>query len=200
MSGFTPSEVIQTARHIINDNDPDGVFRQSNDELVGYVIDGLREISTIVPQMFYATGDIQCEPGTVEQAISFADAQVLVDVIRVKNGRFILPADMAALSAFNPNWADATEGEPGNWFRHGNDPLRFYLSRKAPDGQILEVKYVRNPSVVGIDEEITDVPSSFIPALGNYVVYRSESKDDEHVNSGRATAHYQAFVALVKPA
>lgn len=200
MSGFTPRQVIQTARHLVNDNDPDGVFRQENDELLGYVLDGLREMSIIVPQLFFTTGDIECEPGTIEQAISFADAQVLVDVIRVKGGRFVLPADMSALSAFNPNWADATEDAPSNWFRHGNDPLRFYLSRKAPAGQILEVKYVRNPASVTIDEEITDVPSSFVPALANYVVYRAESKDDEHVNSGRATAHYQAFVALVKPA
>lgn len=200
MSSFTPREIIQTARFIFNDNDPDGVFRQEDDELVSYVNDGLREISIILPQFFHTTGDMQCEPGTVEQAVSFADAQILVDVIRVKNGRFILPGDMSALSAFNPNWAEATEGEPSNWFRHLNDPLRFYLSRKAPDSQVLEVKYVRNPAEVGIDDEIADLPPSFKPALANYVIYRTESKDDEHVNSGRATAHYQAFIALVKPA
>ncbi len=200
MGGFTPREVISTARYIITDNDPDGVFRQENDELVGYVNDGLREISIILPQLFLATTDLPCVPGKVEQAISFADAQVLIDVIRVKGGRFLLPADMAAMSAFNPNWAEADAGEPGNWFRHANDPLRFYLSRKAPADQVLEVKYVRSPVVVTIDDEITDVSSSFMPALANYVIYRAESKDDEHVNSGRAAAHYQAFVGLVKPA
>lgn len=196
---MTPASIISTVRHVVNDTDPVG-FRNSDAELLRYVMDGLRECSMIAPQMFYATGDLECDPEDTEQGVSFADAQALIDVIRVKGGGAILPGDIAALSAFRPGWGQDTSGPAVNWFRYPGDPLRFYLYPKSPTGQIIEVKYVRSPVEVGLNDEITDLPSSMEPALVLYVVFRAESKDDEHVNAGRSAASYQQFVALLKPA
>lgn len=195
---MTPEDIIRKARFTINDWGDD--FRQSNEELVDLVMDGLRECSTLAPQLFYSTGDMQCTAGATEQGLAFSDTQAIADVIRVKGGGAILPCDMAALSAFRPNWGNDAAGPAVNWFRHAGDPLRFYIYPPAPVGQVIEIKYVRSPSVVGFKDEITDLPDSMQPALVNYVVAKAETKDDEHVNSGRAAAAYQQFVALLKPA
>ena len=194
---MTPKEIIQSARLLLNDT---GIqARQSDAELLGYVHDALRECATLAPQLFLTTGDMECVPDATEQGLSYADVQALVDVIRVKGGRAVLRGDLATLSAFNPLWGDSTAGAAVNWMPYPGDPLRFYIYPKAPPGQVLEIKYVRNPTAFALTAEITDLPEALRPALIDYVVGRAEMKDDEHVNSGRATAAYQQFVTLLTP-
>lgn len=195
---MTPQTIITVARDILNDTDADG-YRNSNDELVRYVNDGLKAASVLRPDLFYTTGDMPCTDDKTEQAVSFADAQALVDIIRIVDGPVITPIDASALSLFRPGWGSDEAAPAQHWFRHPGDPLRFYLCPKAPADQSIEIKYVRIPATVTLTSEITDIPASFEPAMVDYVVSRAESKDDEHVNSGRATAHYAAFSAKLKP-
>lgn len=197
---MTPREVLSEARHIISDNDA-AAFRQEDDELLKYLNSALAEASIIRPDLFMTTGDLQCQPGKTEQGISFGDAKQLVDVIRIKDGAAVLVGDLATLQAFNPNWGQDDEGTALNWYPYLGDPLRFYIHPKAPTDQVLEVKYVRNPTPLttsDLDAEIFDLPPAFKPALAHYVVARAESKDDEHVLSQRAGAHYTTFVELMK--
>jgi len=199
---MTPQSIITLARSIYNDADS-VYYRISNDDLVSYVNDGLKEASTIAPQLFLTSTDFTCAAGETEQAITYADAQSIVDVVRIKNGKALLPMDMMAMSAFNPTWASDTAGAAQNWTRHAGDPLRFYIYPKAPaEMQVLELLYVRNPQVYTLDQAITEMPETAAPALADYVIYRSESRDDEHSNSGRAISHYQAFAQKLgsKPA
>jgi hypothetical protein len=194
---MTPQSIITLGRSIINDADS-VYYRTSNDDLVSYVNDGLKEVSRIAPKFFTSTGEYTCSPGQTEQGITYQDAQALDSVIRIKNGKAILPVVMETLSAFNPAWASDTAGEAQNWSRHGNDPLRFYIYPKAPaEMQVLEVLYVRNPATYAINDVIGEVPESLAPALADYVIYRAESRDDEHVNSARAVSHYQAFAQKI---
>lgn len=194
---MTPSEIIRIARHILLDA---GIaVRQSDEELLDYVNDALRECSTLAPQMFYAIGDLECVPNTCEQGVSFADAQLFVEVLRVKGGRAVWPVDVDALSKFAPDWSNAAPGPAVHWFRYAEEPLRFCVFPQAPAGQVLEMRYVRNPQVVEMDTVIEDVPLSMRPALVSYVVYRAEMKDDEHVLSQRAMSEYQKFVAALRP-
>ena len=195
---ITARQIMRTARDIITDTE-EGFYRQSDDELLRYVNDGLRECALLVPQLFYVTGDMECMPNATEQGLAFDDALTLAEVIRVRDGRMILPCDMLSFSAFNPGWGNDPQGEALHWMRHPSDLLRFYLYPKAPYGQVIEVKYVRNPAPVLIDELIEEVSPSLHPALVNYVVAKAEMKDDEHVNSGRSVAAYQQFVGLLKP-
>ena len=88
---MTPKTIIALARKIINDNDPDLVFRQEDSELVEYVNHGIKECSIIAPLLFRTVGDMECAPGETEQGISFADAQAFLEVIRIKGGRAVLP-------------------------------------------------------------------------------------------------------------
>lgn len=194
---ITPQSIITLARSIYNDAGS-AFFRISNDDLVGYVNDGLQEASILAPSLFHTTGDFTCAAGQTEQAVTFADARQLSKVIRIKDGRALHPVDLDALSRFNPDWASDTAAAAQNWCRHDSDPLRFYVYPKAPvEMQVLEVLFVRIPGTYALNDPITEVPASVAPALSDYVIYRAESRDDEHSNSGRAVSHYQAFVQKI---
>lgn len=190
---MTPNSILTLARSIVNDTES-AYYRTSNDALVSYVNDGLKEASRLAPDLFLTYGDFTCTPGETLQSLTFAEAQVLRDVIRIKDGKSVLPVDMMALQSFNPTWATEAAGPAQNWCRHAADPLRFYVYPKAPNPQVLEVLFVRNAGTYAINDPITEVPESIAPALADYVIYRVESKDDEHSNAARAVSHYQAFV------
>lgn len=190
---FTPSQVIANARVLMNDNEA-GQYRQSDAELLGYFNDGMKEATVFAPKLFINTGDFSCTAGQTEQAITFDDAQALIEVIRIKDGKALLRADFKTLSQFNPDWASDTAAAAVHWDKSEVDPLRFYIYPKAPAGmQLLEVLYLRNPASYALSDEVTELPDSTMPAFVDYVVFRAESKDDESVNVGRATAFYEKF-------
>lgn len=195
---MTPLSIITLARSIYNDADP-VYYRLSNDELVSFVNDGLKECVNVAPKYFMEVGDFTCAVGKVEQEFTFSQAKEVLDVIRIKNGKAILPMDLMAISAFNPDWASDTAGAVQNWSRFASDPLRFYIYPKAPaTAQVLEVLYTRNPLTYTLNDVITEVPETIAPALAWYVIYMAEMRDDEHVNSGRGVAAYKQFVNSLK--
>lgn len=194
----TPADLIQTARYIYDDNDS-VLYRKEDVELLGYVNEGMREVSVLRPDMFMTIGDLLCTAGEVEQTVTFSDAQVLVEVIGIHGGSDVTLFDMTAMSAFNPGWRTDTAGTARQWARKDNDPLRFYIYPKAPaTAQTLDVRYIKNPTVLALTDSITEIPSGYLPALVDYIIYRAESADDEHSNSGRSAAHYQSFVSKLK--
>jgi hypothetical protein len=194
----TPADIITTARTLYNDADS-VLYRKPDSELLGYINEGMQEISALNAALFTTIGDLLCTPGEVEQAVTFADAQALVKVLRIHGGNALTMFDMDAMDAFAPAWATDTAGPAVQWSRLPGDPLRFFIYPKAPvTAQTLDIAYVRNPTTLALADTITEVPSAFFPALVDYVVYRCESADDEHANSGRAAAHYKIFTATVK--
>jgi hypothetical protein len=193
----TPRETIATARLIYNDADS-VLYRKEDTELLIYVNEGLLAISALKPELFNTIGDIACTEGEVEQAVTFADAQVLTEVLCIHGGNALTPFDMPTMNAFRPGWRSDPADAAVQWTRKPGDPLRFFIYPKAPAGQTLDVAYIRIPLTLGLDDPINEIPAGFLPALVDYVIYRAESADDEHSNSGRAANHYQSFVALIK--
>lgn len=189
---MTPRDIIQQARYLTLDTDS-VVPRQSDDELLSYVNEGLREACILRPDLFSTVGDMTCVAGQCEQAITFMDATQLLDVLCIHGGRAITPMDRAAMDLFRPNWRADAAGPAQHWAPLTGDPLAFFIYPKAPPGQVLDVRYVRNPGVYALGDTIVDLPASYQPALSDFVVYRAESKDDEHVLNQRAAAHYAAF-------
>lgn len=188
---MTPSTIIATARHLMLDTGT--TPRQSNDELVGYVNEALREVCTLRPDLFSSVGDMTCIAGQCEQAITFLDAVSLLDVLCVHAGQAVTPFDRQTMDQFRPGWRTDAAGPAQNWAPLNGDPLAFFIYPKAPADQVLDVRYVRNPATYALGDVIVDLPDSYAPALADYVVYRAESKDDEHVLSQRAASHYAAF-------
>lgn len=197
---MTPNQIFAEARHIFTDTDVDAP-RQSNEELLKYLNAGLREACIIRPDLFITNGELACTPDTVEQGLSSTGEKALIDIIGIKGGAAVHRADIATLQAFRPSWRQDTAGAALNWLPYPGDARRFYIYPKAPTGQVLETKCVRNPAVIAdsaLDTEISELASTFHVALVHYIVARAESKDDEHVLSQRATTHYAAFVELMK--
>lgn len=189
---MTPREIIQQARYLTLDTDS-VVPRQSDDELLSYVNEGLREACILRPDLFAAVGDMTCTPGQCEQSITFLDAVRLLDVLCIHESSAITPMDRQAMDLFRPSWRTDAAGPAKHWAPMDGDPLAFFIYPKAPTGQVLDVRYVRNPIKVALDDVIGDLPLAYQPALSDFVVYRAESKDDEHVLNQRAAAHYAAF-------
>ena len=192
-----PQSCINLARLATNDTDSTA-YRQPDSELLIYFNDGLKECATEAPDYFQTTGDFTCVAGQTEQAVTYADAQMFISVLRIKNGKAVLPIDLNAMQMFNPNWASDTAAEAQNWTKMPDDKLRFYIYPKAPSMQVLEVIYIRNPAVYTLSQIVTDIPDTWEAALADYIIFRAESKDDEFVLSGRAVAAYNAFLQKIK--
>lgn len=193
----TPQDIITRARNVYNDADSAG-YRKSDLELLDYVNDGISEVSALRPELFETVGDVQCTQGQVEQAVTFADAQVLLGVLCIHGGSAVTPFDIKAMDAFNPGWRTDPEGPCKQWQKYPGNPLRFFIHPPAPADQTVDVMYVRNPTVLGLSDTISEIPEGYTPALVDYVIYRAESADDEHSNSGRAANHFNSFVSKIK--
>lgn len=189
---MTPRDIITQARHLTLDTDS-VLPRQTDVELLSYVQEALREACVLRPDLFSAVGDMSCTAGQCEQSITFFDAVSLLDVLCIHAGSAVTPMDRQAMDSFKPDWRLDTAGPAKHWSPLQGDPLSFFVYPMAPTGQVLDVRYVRNPVAVGIDDAIADLPLAYQPALSDYLVYRAESKDDEHVLTQRAAAHYAAF-------
>lgn len=194
---MTPQDIINQARHITNDAGTSAaIYRQDDAELLSYVNEGLKEAAILRPDLFSTVGDMTCVAGQCEQAITFQDAARLLDVLCVHGGAALTPFDRATMDQFRPGWRTDAAGAAQNWAALNGDPLQFFIYPKAPVGQVLDVRYVRNPAVYALNDTIGDLPASYAPALASYVVFRAESKDDEHVLSQRAAAQYAVFKSL----
>lgn len=190
----TPAQIIQQARYIVNDVGSITAQRQTDDELLLYLNDGLREMVSLLPKTFSKIGPHVCTGGA-RQKISTTTALRLLDAISANNGGSMRRFDRQTLDLFNPDWRVLTpRGVPKEWSDITDDPLSFDVYPPAEVGTVIDVQYVAVPVAFPIDQPIDNVPATLFPALVDYVVYRAESKDDEHVLNQRAISSYESFL------
>lgn len=193
---MTPLSIISDVRHTTNDiRTP---YRQSDEELLAYVNEALRAAVVLRPDLFSTTDLHLCEPGKTHQRLSFARASALLDILGVENGGALRRFDQEAMDNFTPNWRTADAAVAKEWCPLAGDAVGFLLSPPPPRNQLLRVRYVRNPKSYLLEETISDLPVTYRPAIVAYVVYRAESKDDEHVLSARAGAAFEIFKNTLK--
>jgi hypothetical protein len=193
---MTPASIINDARGILQDRDPD--YRYEDSDLLAYVNDAIKSAVVLRPDLFSTIGDYTCITGQCEQALDFEDAVALIEVLSHHGGNAIFPFDLSSMDAFNPGWRNDTAGPAIQWARFSNDPIRFYIYPKAPVAQNIDVRYVRRPVEYGLNDTITELPEIYKPAIVYYVVGMAESRDDEHVNSQRAAQFMAQFSAILK--
>lgn len=191
--GLALSVPIATARGLLND--PSSVRYTAADLLV-YANDALDQLARLVPQLFYTDGTLTCVNGTATQTLSFNTALALIDVRRVQGGNVVSEVDRAALDSFNPAWRSTTPAAAVHWMRIPGEPLKFLIYPPAATSQVLEVTYVKVPEehIVSAD---TGLPTALSDAIADYIVYRAESRDDEHVLSARAVQFLASFQSKV---
>lgn len=194
---LTWANVIDAARVPLNDT---AKSRYTDAQLLSYGNDGVLSMVGLKPDMFYVIADIPCVAGTVDQEIP-ADGVSIVEIFGIKDGVGITRVDFDTLRSFRDTWRTDAADEAQNWGLYPQDPRRssgrnFFVYPRAPSNQILTGQYVSRPVTGAIGDQIP-VDDIYSPALQAYIIFRAESVDDEHVNSGRAALFLQAWSAQV---
>lgn len=192
--GLTLATPIATARTILNDA---GAVRYTAPDLLLYGNDCIDLIASLLPELFHTESTHACTAGAVEQELAVGTALAVVRVKGVTGGNAVTIADRATLDAFSPGWRSATAAAAINWMPVDGHPRRFLIYPKAPAGQSLDITYVAAPPEYTVDQD-TALPMSLADPIADYIIYRAESRDDEHVNSARATQFMTSFVQKVK--
>ena len=191
----TLREAIAIARPVIGDARAPN-YRYSDSRLLGYANDALDVIAIARPALFRAVGEVECVANLAIQTVPMSDSNGLVDVMYVKGGNAVTPADRETLTRLNPGWMTMTPAAAKHWSKLGDDPNRFLVYPPAPAGQVLVVLYNQVPREFSVDEDI-EIPASYVPAIANYVIAMAESANDPSVNSGRAAQFMQAFLGAL---
>jgi len=190
----TPQDIITEARRILNDT-VSTRYRNTDTEMLGWVNTLLDIMVDVRPDLFSKIGSHTCTNGA-EQTAAFTRIARVLDVRRVVGGNVILPADKSVLDAFSPDWYNATPAAAVNWMP-GISPFKFYLSPPAQNTQSVEVQYAEAPATLTLTDPVP-VSDNYQPALVSGVVGWCETKDDESVNSNRASQLKADFIALIK--
>lgn len=191
---MTPQDIITEARRILNDTVATR-YRNTDAEMLGWVNALLDIMVDVRPDLFSKIGSHTCTDGA-EQTAAFTRISRVLDVRRVVGGNAILLADKAALDAFLPGWYSATPAAAVNWLP-GISPFKFYLYPPAAITQSVEVQYAEAPATLTLTDPVP-VSDNYQPALVSGVVGWCETKDDESVNSNRASQLKADFIALIK--
>ena len=191
--GLQLSKPISRARGILSDTDEAG-FRYSQIDLLGYANDALDEILILAPFYFHAGGQIECTENSCLQEFLWDEGHSLVEVTNITNGPAVTPVERLMLDRYRPTWMQDPAGPAQNWARVEGNPMMFFVYPKSPAGQMLDCVYVRIPAEY-LEDDDTGVPTTLEPAIADYIVYRAESRDDEHVNSQRAQTFLNTFIA-----
>lgn len=204
---FTAKDVLSRCAIILNDETS---ARWPLAELLGWLNDGVREISLQKPSAATETAQIDMTAGT-KQALP-GQYHSLVSVIRnVASGMAITPASRDLIDRQIPGWHDARIVRPCKDVVHiiddNTEPQTFYVVPGNDGTGRIEVVAARNvaPIVVPQQPEIIVSYSATVElndiwqnALVDYILYRALSKDIAIPGVGdRAVAHYQQFAAAV---
>jgi len=185
---------VATARGILND--PSAV-RYSAADLLQYANDSLDQIVVLEPRLFLTFGTTICLANQAIQQLPVATAVKLVSVVRTKSGKIITLADKDALDRYNPNWNVTTGTEVIHWMPVEGSLTHFWVYPPQSAAKTLDVLYTRVPAEYTLTAN-TGLPNNLVDAIADYIVYRAETRDDEHVNSNRATQFFASFAAKVK--
>lgn len=191
--GFKISSAIAIARVILNDTTPD--YRYSDPDLLEYGNGCLRALPEIKPEWLTAVIDVPCTADKALQSLP-TTAHGLVSINRIKNGLVVWPADRAALDYFSPGWMSATSAAAQNWMPDASSPRRFWIYPPAITSQVLEATVILIPGPYTADQD-TGLPITITEAVADYIIGIAESRDDEHVNTNRATQFLTQFAARI---
>lgn len=189
---LTLQSPITTARTILND--PNGV-RYSDADLLRYANDALDALAKLAPQLFYERTTHTCAAGVFQQ-LAVATSLALVNVHRVVNGNVVTPVDATTLDLYDPSWRSSTAGAAKHWMKDSDDRRSFIVYPPASAGQSLEITHVKVPGEYAVGDN-TGIPMSYSDPIADYVVYRAESRDEEHVVSARAAQFLASFAQKV---
>lgn len=204
---MTAQNLIDRAAKILNDV---ANVRWTQQDLVGYINDGQREIVSIKPDANITQAAAQLATGTTLQALP-SGGITLIDITRnmgadgTTAGKAIRPASRTDLDTRSPNWhTDAASSTGISLFTFDpNNPRRYFIYPKAPaTAWYVELVYSALPTDLpysqtdGSNTTALSLGDIYANALLNYILHRTYLKNAEYAaNGAAAAAYYQAFAA-----
>lgn len=187
------NDIIPYVRILINDKDvvADNL-RYSDDDLRLFANDAMRRMGKIRPDIFTTYIELETEPGTVLQKLP-STVDKLVEVHYEIGGKNIKESKKETMDQATPSWANNPDGPAQFWIRDDRSTRFYYIYPKSPQNQRLVAAVVQVPQPTTVDEEF-EFNSIYTSILIDGIVYLTQSIDDEHISTGRASSFYNSFV------
>lgn len=198
MATITVRAILSKAQIILQD--ATGV-RWPDEELLGWLNDGQREIVVLKPNAFVINESFRLSPGT-KQSLPAKGVQ-LIDIVRNMGvsgntpGKPIRIVDQKIMDAQLPGWHQQTPDAEAKHFMYSIlDPKHFYVYPAQPtvNQNYVEIVYGGIPDDVSISGVIT-LDDIYQNALIDYILYRAFSKESEVADQTRAATHQKNYFA-----
>lgn len=196
---ITIGDPIQKAAYALNDA---GMVRWTEPTWLGWAEECMQVIASQNPDMFRAREALNMTAG-VEQPVPATFTRVLRVTYSSVNGkdREVRYVDWDSLTRLRPNWrSDRASAVPRNYTYNGMNRDRIEVYPPHPDtpSGTLTVEYNTVPPSVAAMTTTVDLPSTFTPAITDYLLYRALINDAEEVDArDRATLHYKQFIEQI---
>lgn len=199
MATVTVASVIDKTQVILQDTTG---IRWPDEELLGWLNDGQREIVLYKPNTFVRNTSVRLTTGT-KQGLP-ADGVQLIDVVRNMGtngstaGRAIRITMREILDSQIPNWhTEAAQNEVKHYMYSMLDPKNFYVYPPNTGNGFVELVYGAAPTDATLNSTIT-LDDIYQTILVDYILYRAYSKDTEFAaDTSRALSHQQAYLTAL---
>jgi len=200
MGTILASSIIGKARVILQDAT---AVRWIDDEMLGWVNEGQREIVLLKPDASVTTSAVQLVAGT-RQSIP-ATGIILLDVVRNMGsgstpGRAIKQINRTILDEQIPTWhVDAPSNTALYFTYNDSSPKTFYIyPPQTSSPTSVEVVYSSAPTDCALVSSAIALDDIYAGSLIDYVLYRAYSKDAEYAgDTGLAAVAYKKFFETI---
>lgn len=169
-------------------------------ELINWINDGQREVSSLFPECYSVNGDVTLVAGT-KQSLPVGGIR-LMDVVR-NRGNTTTPADGNAITATsrtildrnNRAWHSMAKVSIVQHYCFDNrDPKRFYVYPPVVANVLVEAVYQTAPVNVAATTDTIALDDTYVNLLLNFVLDRAKMKDAEYASRPEeAREHYKRF-------
>jgi hypothetical protein len=186
----TMQNAMDDARGVLQDRDATN-YRWVDADLLSYGNQAVAEIALRRPDLFATFTQIPLTNVDTYQ-VAPAGTLRLMDIIRVTGGRVVKECSQDDLDQYNVNWHADAAGPTKNWVRHPRSPLAFYVSPPSDGTIVLTGMLALTPVQMVATDQFT-FSDAYFPIVCDYIIWKAESRDDEAVQSARATLFLAAF-------
>lgn len=183
-------DIVWRVRQLIHDS---AGARWTDDEMIRWVNDGLREIVLLKPSANAQRKTLNLVAGTVQE-LPLGSLQ-LIRITHNTSGTAIRLVDQDRLDATSPNWRIDPEVKQVVHYMYADEAPEEFQVYPPNDGTgSIQASVAMQPTEVTAMGNANPLNDIYIPALTDYLIYRAYSKHSKHAgNEQRAMNAYGRF-------
>jgi hypothetical protein len=152
----------------------------------------LKTTAILRPEFFEKTFRITLAEGEVQ---SYPDGMLRVrPQFNIVGGAPLTLFDRVTMDAVHPQWRVDDKATPQQWSPRDGNTTEFLVWPPAAGGEQLEFIGTQDPDQVTTTAAVLPLNDSYLAGLANYVCFRLEAADDEHVLSQRAILFWTQYL------